>query len=292
MKLKKLPLKFLNIILLIIFLILAGVSGYLVFNLSQKKTATVSPKDTKPKQALGQTIRSASPIITPSPTSPQKTLPLPVLKKSSYVVAIYGDSMIDTMGEHLEHLQVALKQIYPNIIIKYYNYGVGSENVSMGLARFDKPLLYKERNYPPISEVNADILILGSFSYNPYSPHDPEKHKLELIKLVSHAKKVTSKVYLLTEIAPLNNGFGKGERGVNWGEDRARKQAGDIIEQLDDTVSLAKGLNIPLINVYHLSQTDGKFGSSIYVNSDDGIHPSDYGHKFMADLIAKTIKLD
>lgn len=275
MRQTKFPLRFLSVVLFIIFFILAIGSGL--------KVANVKP----PPSTI-----SVSPAAMPMAKSPQKTLPLPVLKKSSYVVAIYGDSMVDTMGEHLEHLQAVLKQIYPNTIIKYYNYGVGSENVSMGFVRFDKPLLYKERNYPPISEINADILILGSFSYNPYFPHDPAKHKLELIKLVNHAKKVTVKIYLLAEIAPLNNGFGKGEKGVNWGEDRARKQAEDIIEQLDDTVSLAKELNIPLINVYHLSQTDGKFGSSIYINSDDGIHPSDYGHKFMADLIAKAIQFD
>lgn len=293
MKFKKLPLSFLSIVVFIIFISLAVVSGFIVYDMNQGKVISVNPQTVTPTVSpLTQSTKLTVPSITPFPKSPQSIPPALTIKKSTYVIAAYGDSMVDTMGEHLEHLQAILKQKYPNTIIKYYNYGVGSENVSMGLARFDKPLLYKERNYPPISGVNADILILGSFSYNPYSPHDPEKHKLELIQLVNHAKKVTGKVYLLAEIAPLNNGFGKGEKGINWGEDRARKQAEDIIEQLDDTVSLAKGLNIPLINVYHLSQTDGQFGSKLYVNQDDGIHPSDYGHKFMADLIAKTIKLD
>ena len=270
----KFHLRFFNIVLFIIFFILAIGSGLIIYDMSQRAVINVQPS------------------IIPMTESPQKVPQPPVLKKSSYVVAIYGDSMVDTMGEHLEHLQAIFKQVYPNTIIKYYNYGVGSENVSMGLLRFDKPLLYKERNYPPIQEINADILILGSFSYNPYFPHDSEKHKNELTKLINEAKKVAKRVYLLAEIAPLGDGFGKGERGINLEDVKAKKHAEYIIDQLDNTVSLAKSLNIPLINTYYPSQTEGKFTSSIYVSIDDGIHPSDYGHKFIADLIAKTMKFD
>lgn len=236
---------------------------------------------------------SPSPLPTPSPISEASPTPTPTPKpaKNKYIIALFGDSMIDTMGENSEYLQKSLNKRYPEVRFNLYNYGIGGQNVSLGLARFDKPFSNRDRNYPPISELNADIIIIGSFAYNPFSPHNRDKHWLTLTKLVDEAKKTGVGVYLLAEIAPLKIGFGRGPNGINWPENLAREQARHIVEQLENTVALAETLEVPLIDAFSQSQVDGKFGNPNYVDSHDGIHPSKLGHMFMADLIAETLKL-
>jgi lysophospholipase L1-like esterase len=212
--------------------------------------------------------------------------------KTSFTIAVYGDSFVDTMGEHLEYLQGSLQRRYPTYHFTFYNYGIGSQNVQMGLDRFDSPFNYKTRNYPPIAQVHPDIIIVGSFGYNPFSPYSRDQHWNTLVKLVQKAQSTGASVYMLSEIAPLKTGFGKGPHGVNWPDDQANLQAQHITEQLQNAVSISKNLHVPLIDAYDPSKVNGNFGNPIYVNKDDGIHPSDLGHKFMADLIAKTIKLN
>lgn len=212
--------------------------------------------------------------------------------KTSYSIAIYGDSFVDTMGENLEYLQGSLKRRYPNLTFNFYNYGIGSQNVQQGVERFDSAFDYKTRHYPPITSLHPDIIIIGSFGYNPFSPHDRNRHWQVLTQLVQKAKNTGSTVYMLAEVAPLKNGFGKGPGGVNWGDDAANLQAQHITQQLQNAVYLARDhLKVPLIDAYNPSTVDGTFGNPKYVNKNDGIHPSELGHQFMADLIAKTIKL-
>src|SRR3990167_8086275 len=76
-----------------------------------------------------------------------------VPSKDEYVIAVYGDSMEDTQGEVMEYLDHALKEKYPRTRFNLYNYGMGSNNASDGLARWDKPFHYMDRNYPAITEI-------------------------------------------------------------------------------------------------------------------------------------------
>lgn len=212
--------------------------------------------------------------------------------KTSYSIAIYGDSMVDTMGEQLEHLQTSLKKRYPNIIFHYYNYGIGSQNAEEGLKRFHQAFDYKTRHFPAISSLKPDIIIIGSFAYNPPFPYDRDKHWNGLKELLKLAKNTEADVYMLAEIAPLKSGFGKGPNGVNWPEPQAKEHSQHITELLENAVYIAQDhLKIPLINVYFQTAIDGKFGNKNYVNPSDGIHPSVAGHQLMAEMIAAKIKL-
>lgn len=244
-----------------------------------------------------QAIIPASISLIPSPTLKPTSLPTftptptaIVLRKSLYSIAIFGDSMVDTMGENLEYLQKILRSKYPNTSFKLYNYGIGGQNVEQGLARFDSSFTNRERNFPPIPALNPDILIIGSFAYNPFPTHDRNKHYTLLRELLIKAKQISSDIYLLAEIAPLKNSFGVGKNGVNMPVAVAYEQALHIIEQLDDVENLSRAENIPLINAYYVSKIDGKFGDPYYVNRDDGIHPSVAGHVLTAELIAGKIK--
>lgn len=238
------------------------------------------------KAVTTYTILSPTPTLTPSPT------PIILPKKSVYSIAIFGDSMVDTMGENLEYLEKVLTNKYPQTKFNLYNYGIGGQNVEQGLARFESSYVNRERHFPPLPALNPDILIIGSFAYNPFPTHDRNRHYALLKELLAKAKILSTRIYLLAEIAPLKIGFGKGKNGVNMPEEAANEQAIHIIEQLDDVINLSVSENIPLINVYYLSRIDGTFGDPYYVNPDDGIHPSVPGHIFTAELIVQKIKLD
>lgn len=249
---------------------------------------------TSPK-VLGQNSQEPYPSAStvPTPTTEATTSASPETKttpKSSYKIAVYGDSMVDTMGENLEFLQKALLSIYPATTFNFYNYGIGSQNVENGLTRFEKEFANKERKYPSIVELKPDIIVLGSFAYNPFPQHDAQKHLTLLGQLATKSLKVTPNVYLLAEIAPLKENFGKGEHGVNWPPETAAAHGAKIVEQLENAQNLAKAKNLTLVDAFSQTQENGKFGSVAYVDGNDGIHPSVRGHVLMANMIARGIK--
>jgi len=293
------------LLLKIEIVVLAIFIGYLLFfdkiipSQTQTEVKIMAPIVQTP-QVLGESTITTVPTPTPSPISlPTEALarvvtPTDIItKKKSYVIAVYGDSMIDTMGERLEYLEHALKKNYPQTSFNLYNYGVGGQNVEQGLARLHSPFDYQTRHYPSITSLKPDIIILGSFAYNPYFPYDREKYKKGLEQLIDLAKKITSDVYLIAEIAPLKRDFGKGENGVNWPEIQAYEHATQIISNLETAINVASSLQIPVINVFSQSQTNlEKEGSKKYVSSNDGIHPSIEGQKFTAEEIANIIILN
>lgn len=277
-----------------IFLLLITISS-LVWKegLRQKENIIISPLspnnfpvEEMAKNDSGEPLRK----MTPSPAVTASSLPL--TRKKQYVIAIFGDSMIDTMGEKLEYLDSSLTRGYSGIKFSLYNYGIGAQNADNGLARFNSPFKYKTRDYPAISQLKPDILIIGSFAYNPFSPYDLKRYQVSLQQLILEAKKNSPDVYLLVEIAPLKIDFGKGQNGVNWDADTAYIHAGHIIEQLESAINIGKSTGVVVIDAFSPSQINvEKEGKRAYINPDDGIHPSVVGHNFMADLIASTINL-
>ncbi|MBI4059134.1 SGNH/GDSL hydrolase family protein [Candidatus Microgenomates bacterium] len=209
-----------------------------------------------------------------------------------YSIAIIGDSMVETMGEGLEYLDAALREKYPGVTFKLYNYGLGSQNVVEGLARFSLPFNHGDRDYPSLTHLHPDILIVGSFAYNPPFPYDSSKYKENLAKLVQEAINTQSQVYLLAEIAPLEKDFGKGEGGPNWPEELSRAQSTQIANNLENVITLVHEIpKVKLIDAYTATSVNGKFGDGRYTDSYDNIHPSKEGQIYVAELIAKSIKL-
>ncbi len=248
-----------------------------------------SPIATQIETSPSPTATAAASTI-PNATASAKTISR--TSKSTYTIAAFGDSMVDTMGENLDYLEKSLKTKYPATTFKLYNYGIGSQNIAEGLNRFHSAFNYKTRQYPPIDQIQADMIILGSFSYNPLSPYDRSAHQQKLAALINEARSTKAAIYLLAEIAPLKNGFGKGPGGIDWQEDMIKTHVGHIIEQLDDTVSTAQSQQVYLINAYKASQVDGKYGNKLYVATHDGIHPSIEGQIFVAQIIAASLKFN
>jgi hypothetical protein len=230
-------------------------------------------------------------VVTPGPSTTPSIIP----KKQTYKIAVYGDSMVETLGPTCEFIQKDLKAMYPDVEFLLYNYGIGAQNVEAGLNRFEQPFKEDIRNYPAIPELKPDILIIGSFAYNPFSPYDRNQHWIDLTQLVQKAKKVTPNVYMLAEQAPLRATFGDGPSGVNWDTNTSIEHSNKIIEQLENAVGLSKTLNVPLIDVYTPSLVKSKYGkegNKDYVSAMDGIHYSVEGNEFTADITAKKLVLN
>lgn len=283
----KIELAILPVVLVVFFFLLSPFkeSSRQVLGAVVENTPIASPSAT----SIISLSPSPTPTIVPTatPTAAPTIPPPPLLRKNSYSIAVFGDSMVDTMGERLEYLEHSLKRKYPNVNFTLYNFGKGSENVEMGLARLNSRLDYQDRHYPSIVEVKPDIVIVGSFAYNPFSPYDRDRHWIGLTKLVQQVQTVSPNVYMLAEIAPLRSNFGKGPMGVNYDTDTAFTHSGRIVEQLENAVGLSKTLGVPLIDVFDASK-----GHPEYTNPSDGIHPSVSGHEFTADIIANTIQLN
>ena len=287
-------------------------TGYAGQATQQFNNLTISPSPTPlPAEALAKAgyhlcntcdrdgisnLPSPSPTLTILSPSPSQLNPIPSPlnpAKSFYTIAIIGDSMVDTMGEVLEYLDSALKNKYPQSKFLLYNYGTGAQNIEMGVNRFGSHFKYQSRDYQSLPELKPDILIVASFSYNPFTPHDRNRHWLGLTNLVQQAQSVSQNVYMLAEIAPLRADFGNGPQGVNWSDYTNYEHSGRIIEQLQNAIGLSKSLNVPLIDAFSPSfNSSTQEGNRSFVNPSDGIHPSVEGHQFMAEKIAQVIKLE
>lgn len=285
----------LNIINVVLILVLFIFDIYLIGQvqklknsqiISNQKTTLTTPTLTPVATATSTNYFS---IDTPTAT-PNTNIPL---KKSEYSIAVYGDSMVDTMGEKLDYLQNSLKSKYPNTKFDLYNYGTGAQTVQQGLDGFYSSFDYKTRHYASIAMLKPDVIIIASFAYNPYYPLDLMNYELNLSKLLEDAKKISANTYLLVEIAPLSYDFGKGTGGVPGWSDQARfNHANDIVQQLKAAIEIGTTEGVTVINVFDKTRVNGDFGSYKYTENYSGIHPSVTGHTLTANTIINQIILD
>ncbi len=232
-------------------------------------------------------------LLGSSNTIPVAPSPGPQLQKQYYSIALIGDSMVDTMGENGDYLRLELAKKYPNVQFVIYNYGKGARNVTQGIADYHEPFTYKDRNYTSIDTIKPDIIIVGSFAYNPFNPHDRNQHWLQYTRLVQEAQKTTPHVYMLAEIAPVRSGFGLTPNGVAWDPQSAWSHTGKILEQLQNVLSLSQTLHIPVIDSYTPSLNEaGTEGRRELINSADNIHPSVAGHEFIAQKIVEKLRFE
>ena len=223
---------------------------------------------------------------------PEATPKAETESKKSYVIAFVGDSMTETMGAALPYVYKELKSKYPEAGFSLYNYGIGSENIVEGISRFSLPYSYKNSSHAPLPELGADIIVVGSYSYNPITPFDKNEAWLLLADLVGRAKNAGKNVYILAEQAPINDGFGEGVGGVNWPLEITKPHTEKIIMGLKNAVGLAEALDVGLINVFEQSRLESsEYGNPEYVAKHDGIHYSEAGQEFSAKIITETIEL-
>lgn len=211
--------------------------------------------------------------------------------KARLRIAIIGDSMVDVMGTDLPYLKKSLRKRFPNAKLELYNYGIGGENIEKGLDRIESEYNYKDRHYSALTSLGADIIIIDSFSYNPFenSANELDRHWTALGKMVDIIKtKTKAKIFIMTPIAPNIYKFGQGPGGVNWPSDQAKSHAQRIMKYLQNTVSFAKSAKLTLVNSYSSTLDNGN-GSQYYISSHDHIHQNIQGNQLMADFLAQKI---
>lgn len=214
------------------------------------------------------------------------------LPEDAYTIALFGDSMVDTM-EGGTYLRKALAEKYPGTQFVIFNYGKGAITASDGLETFYDAFEHRGRSYKPVDELEPDVIIVGSYAYNVYSPPDVNKHWLEYTRLVQEAQKITPNVYMLAEIAPQRSGFGLGAEGVIWEPHNAWTHTQHIIDQLYNPIGLSEALGVPVIDTFNPSLKEDKIeGRRELIDTSDNIHPSEKGHEFMAKIIAETLDFE
>lgn len=266
--------------------------GLVIFNFALKPVA--------PTKVLAEKTASptSTPLATPAIEIAQRIETInesekPALSKKSYIIAFIGDSMIETMGGGLPYVYEKLKQKYPKTEFVLYNYGIGSENLVEATSRLSIPYSYKDREFPPLPELGADIIVIGSYSYNPIAPFDKNEAWLLLADFINKIKVMSPKTYLLAEIAPIKEGFGKGIGGVNWPPEVVGPHIESIFAGLENSLRLAEVLEVETINVFKESKVaDSRYGDAKYVSTYDGIHYSEEGQALTAKVIVDTLKFN
>jgi len=229
--------------------------------------------------------------ITPIPIFPYK--PPQVEPRRSYLTLIVGDSMVDTLGTNIEPLRLKLIDYYPNNEFVNYNYGFGSTNIESLQQRLNEQTKYLDKTFVPILEVDFDLIIIGSFAYNPLSrlplTEGLQKHRAILNETIPQIIKAhpSSVIAFLAPIAPSNTYFAKGV--VDLTQEERQRWVKERVAYINNHIQYAKENTIPLINVYEKSLTTDGDGDLKYINPDDFIHPSKEGVDLTTQAIANFI---
>ncbi|MBI3576471.1 SGNH/GDSL hydrolase family protein [Candidatus Gottesmanbacteria bacterium] len=243
-----------------------------------------------PPQVLGvATEATPTPQPTPAPPPPM----LRRAKKNAFVVAVIGDSMIDTLGPDVANIEQKLQRTYPGVFFDVRNYGVGATNIDYGIQRLTTNYTYLGKSIPSLVSQHPDVVVIESFGYNPY-PFDVgamDKHWLALATMVDTIRKnlPEAKIVIAATIAPNWDAFGDGAPGVSFSNQAKREHVTVVKRYLENAVGFAHSQGLPLADLYHPSlQADGN-GKLVYINGGDHIHYSGEGRELFGHILAQTI---
>jgi len=283
----------------------------LVANVSALTNYNLKPKTFYPTPTLTDQLLLAS-IDNPNLPSPQPTIynPSTTLKispqpttnvlgtltqnplKTTYTVALLGDSMTDTLGMDLPHLRTLLTDEYPGYTFALLNYGQGATDMESGLYRLTNSTKYLDRDYPPLLSYKPDILVVESFAYNHWSgeKYDLDRQWLTIAKIIDTVRQNSpdTKIVLAATITPNKDIFGDGV--LNWPKVLKEQSTLIIKAYLQNMVNFATTQGYPLADAYHPSlQADGE-GTAAYISSYDHLHPSGDGAYLYSKKIVEAIK--
>jgi len=230
-------------------------------------------------QILG--IASTSPGL---PVSPPTSTPSPHQIGGDgrvVTIALLGDSMIDTLGTELNHLQNSLSEIYPQTKFNLINFGQGGNNVEDGFKRL--PLLFPKR---------PDIVVIESFAYNNFgnSSDGLNRHWLGLESLVNSLKSnlPQTKILLAATIAPNSVIFANGIKDAHFSALEKIEKSNTIKLYLENLIAFSASAKLPLADAYHPSLVSSE-GNRNFISTTDNLHPSDYGNQFFCQTLARAI---
>lgn len=233
-----------------------------------------------PEVSFGALLAWAPPEVLGITTEPTPT-PLPH-RKNSYTIAVLGDSMVDTLGPGVPHLQAELKRLYPGVSFTIFNYGVGGENIDSGISRLTNNYTYLGQPIDALLTKHPDIVVVESFGYNPFI--DPggelDRHWLAMAKIADTL--ANTNIVIAATIAPNAEIFGDG--ALNWNSQQKQEKVARINALLENAIKFAKSQHLPLADAYTPS------GASLeYINPGDHIHYSDRGRELFAKKVTESI---
>lgn len=228
---------------------------------------------------------------TPKVYKPIETYNPPKVKPAdSYTILFIGDSMTAALGENFDELRKALSKYYPNKVFGLFNYGFGSTNIFSLEDRLLNDSEYLGKTIPAILTRYFDIIIIESFGYNPLSEYTREQglvhHNETLNRNIAQIveAKPEALIILMATIAPTKTKYAQGV--VDFTPQERMKQAEERIAYIENHIAYAIKHNFPLINVYQKSLNQNGEATLKYINSNDNIHPSAEGVRFISQEIA------
>lgn len=227
----------------------------------------------------------------PTPTpSPQPETPAIGGYQKPITIAILGDSMIDTLGD-FSYLTRSLQTAYPQYIFNIINYGLGASNIEYGLFRLENDYQYLDEHHSSLLSQNPDIIIIESFAYNNFGNTQAgfDRHWLNLGALTTKIKQSlpNAKILLTSTIAPSSVIFTNGS-GTNLSALEKLQKTKTINLYLQNLINFSKSQNFPLADAFTPSLKN-QDGNPIFVNKDDGIHPSALGSQFFQDILFESL---
>lgn len=207
-------------------------------------------------------------------------------------IVVVGDSLTEYLG-NLEEFGYFLKKYYPTKKLLLLNYGYSSTNLLSLPDRIEKDSFHNSRVYQAINDINFDLILIESFGNNPLDEYPLEeglqKQNEILDKTVAliTQKHPKSTIVFVATIAPTKRYYGLGavdlstEKRIEWANLRSK--------YILNHIAYAKAHNIPVIDLYHPSQTAWGEGNLKYINKADHIHPSLIGIYYIDDYMARFI---
>ena len=216
---------------------------------------------------------------------------LKVKYPQDYTIVMVGDSMTEALGNS-DEIKSYLTDYYPDKTFEVLNYGYGATNILSVMDRITKETEHG-RIFRPISEIDYDLILLESFGQNPLSQYPLEeglrKQEEELTKIVAILKETNpeGKIVFVATISPNKEIFAKNQ--VDLTPEVREEWVNERIAYIKNHIQYADENTIPLINIFEKSFLENGDGNPDYISSDDYIHPSPTGIKFISRVIADFI---
>lgn len=272
------------------------------FGMLTDRKGTVLSAETS-ATASSDTISSADPLSTDPETGSTLTPTITHVSggsvairstgKDSYTIAVLGDSMVDTLGPDIPHLQAKLDQVFPYTNFTLLNYGVGATNIEYGLNRITNDYSYLDKPIPSLVSQHPDIVVVESFGYNPF-PFETgalDKHWLTMGTITDTLKNQIPgvKIIVAATIAPHSDSFGDGAPGVSFDPEFKKNHTSNIKKYIRSAINFAGSQHYPLADAFTPSLTSDGEGNPLFINPGDHIHPSDAGKALFAEKIVAAL---
>lgn len=203
-------------------------------------------------------------------------------------IVLIGDSMTERLGNS-DEIRFYLKEYYPGRSFEVLNYGFGSTNILSVYDRLTKTIFHT-RDFRPISEIYADLILIESFGNNPLSEYPLEdglKRQIdELDKIISTIKKYNpeARIIFVATIAPNSKQYGNGI--IDLDSEQKQKWVEERVSYIRNHIKYASEHNFPVINIFESSLNQDGDGNLEYLDKTDYIHPSPNGILFISREIA------